>query len=68
MTTDFKAPDIECDGCARAIKNALGNVPGISSVAVDVDSKTVSVSHEAPASADSVAQALDRAGFPAEQF
>lgn len=67
MKTDFKAPDIECDGCASAIKRALGNVPGVSDVAVDVTAKTVTVTYEPPALQDTVAQALDRAGFPAEQ-
>ena len=41
----FDAPDIECDGCATAIKNALGKLPGVTVVAVDVDGKQIAVTH-----------------------
>lgn len=63
MTTTYSAPDIMCDGCATSIKNALGKQPGISSVDVNVDAKTVTVTHDAPS--DAVVAALDRAGFTA---
>jgi Copper chaperone len=62
-TTTFAAPDIVCDGCANAIKNALRKVDGLTDVGVDVASKQVTVVGDAPA--DLVIAALDRAGFPA---
>jgi copper chaperone len=62
-TTTLSAPDIHCGGCANAIKNALGKTPGVSDVAVDVDAKTVTVTHDAPVAA--LTDALDRIGFPA---
>ncbi len=62
----FDAPDIECDGCATAIKNALGKLPGVTVVAVDVDGKQIAVTHEpTTASVDGLVAALDKAGFPA---
>ncbi|MDX1935360.1 MAG: heavy-metal-associated domain-containing protein [Capsulimonadales bacterium] len=64
MTTTFSAPDIECDGCARAIRTALGRVDGVQEVTVDVEAKTVTVRYET--TTDAVREALDRAGFPAE--
>lgn len=64
MTTTFSAPDIDCQGCANAIKNALGRVQGIATVSVDVEKKTVQVNHEAPM--ETVLAALDKAGFPAQ--
>ena len=63
MTTTFSAPDIECGGCANAIKKALGRVDGVSDIAVDVDRKLVTVVGDAPA--DTVLATLDKAGFPA---
>lgn len=63
MTTTFSAPDIECGGCANAIKNALGKVSGISTIAVDIEKKTVTVAHDT--SNESILAALDKAGFPA---
>ena len=63
-TSKFKAPDIECDGCANAIKRALANVSGVASVEVDVAEKVVTVQHDTALSREAVASALDRAGFP----
>lgn len=65
-TTTFSAPDIVCDGCASAIKKALGAVPGVSLVAVNVDAKQVTVDYAPPAERNTIAAALERAGFPVE--
>ena len=67
MQSKFSAPEIECEGCANSIKNALSRVPGISAVNVDVEAKTVAVTHEEPAGEARVIEALDRAGFPAQK-
>jgi copper chaperone CopZ len=62
-TTVFIAPDIECGGCAAAIRRALEKSDGgVSDVAVDVDKKTVMVKHEA--AVGEIAKILGRAGFP----
>ena len=64
-TTTVTAPDIMCDGCANSIKRALGRVPGVSEVAVDVNAKQVTVKHdEGQAPRAAITQALDKAGFP----
>ena len=64
--SQFDAPDIECDGCAAAIKNARGNPAGVTGVAVDVEEKRVAVTHEpTTASVTVLIGALDRAGFAA---
>lgn len=64
----FSAPDIECDGCANAIQNALGKMPGVTVVAVSVPDKTVAVTHELATAPDAaIIAALDRAGFPVAQ-
>jgi copper chaperone len=64
--TKFSAPDIECDGCANAIRNAVGRLPGVTVVAVDVDGKQIAVTHEpTTASTDTLLTTLDKAGFPA---
>ncbi|MHC5542750.1 heavy metal-binding domain-containing protein, partial [Singulisphaera rosea] len=64
MESKFSAPDIVCDGCAGAIKRALGPVSGVSHVDVDVDAKTVTVSHEETTPREVLAEALARAGYP----
>lgn len=65
-TTRFQAPDIQCGGCAGAIQRTLSPVGGISAVEVDVDSKTVTVQHDAElVSVENLLTRLEHAGFPA---
>ena len=63
QTTNFSAPDIMCDACATAIQKAVGAVPGVSKVAVDVAAKNVTITHEANVPRETLVNALDRAGF-----
>ncbi len=66
-TTTLKAPDIVCGGCANAIKKAVGALPGVADVAVDIDTKVVTVKHdEQTTPRAAVERALDDAGFPVE--
>lgn len=62
--TTFTAPDIVCGGCANAIKNALGRIDGVTAVDVDVETKKVTVDHEANLTQERLAEVLDDAGFP----
>ena len=64
--TTVVAPEIVCDGCASAIKKALGNVAGVAEVDVDVETKKVTISHDRRAARSEIADALDRAGFSIE--
>lgn len=64
-TTTVTAPEIVCGGCAGSIKKALGNVPGVSEVEVDVATKKVTVSHGENVSRANIVEALDRAGYSA---
>lgn len=65
-TTVLTAPDITCNNCANSIKKALGNVEGVSQIAVDVNTKKVTVEHDDNASREKIVAALDKAGFPVE--
>jgi copper chaperone len=64
-TTTVTAPDITCNGCANAIKNAFGRIDGIGDVDVDVESKRVTVSHDENVDKGKIIDILDNAGFPA---
>lgn len=63
--TMFIAPEIECQGCASAIKKSVGTVAGVSDVLVDVDAKRVTVSHDEATSAEAIKAAIEKAGFSA---
>lgn len=64
-TTIFTAPEIECGGCASAIKKSVGTVPGVSDVQVDVEAKRVTVSHDEATTAGAIKAAVEKAGFSA---
>lgn len=60
--TTFSAPDIHCGGCAASIRKALTQTAGIGDVTVDLSTKTVIVTHDAPVA--TVAAVLEETGFP----
>ena len=65
-TTTITAPDIHCDGCANSIKRSLARVPGVENVDVNIETKAVTVTHEAAVTREIIVDKLDKAGFPAE--
>ena len=69
MTTAWEArcPDIECEGCAEAIKRSLSSIPGVEYVTVGVQDKMVSVRYDDTKVSDTaIRDRLTRAGFPPE--
>ncbi len=67
MEKTFKAPDIECAGCAASISKALSGTSGVNGVTVDVRTKAVTVSFdEEKTSAEALKYALTDIGFPPE--
>ena len=66
IQTTLTAHDIRCEGCATAARAALQTVPGVRAATVNLPEQTVSVSHEPGVARRALAEALTRAGFPAE--
>jgi P-type Cu+ transporter len=66
METRFTAPDITCEGCAGTIKQALGAIPGVSSVSVDVATRVVTIDHGERVPREAIEAALRRLGYPSE--
>ena len=64
--TVLKSSEIECDGCARAIQNAVGKLPGVQSVEVDIAEKKVTVRHEETTVPSAITAAMEKAGFPVD--
>lgn len=46
QTTVLKVDGMSCEHCVRAVKQAVGTLPGIGSVLVDLKAKTVTVEHD----------------------
>lgn len=61
----YSVTGMTCDHCVRAVTEELTNLDGVSEVAVELvpgGVSSVTVTGEAPLSADTVAVALDEAG------
>lgn len=62
MTT-LSVPDMSCGHCKATVESALGAVPQVGSVTVDLSARRVEVT--GTASAAELLKALDAAGYPA---
>jgi copper chaperone len=66
MTRVYSVPGISCDNCRAAIEHQVVGVTGVSSVAVDIDAKTVRVEGDADDAA--IRSAIDDAGYDIEEM
>ena len=65
-TTTLTAPEIECGGCASAIKKSVGAVAGVHEILVDIGAKCVTVTHEDATLPSDIKAAVGKAGFTTE--
>ena len=60
----LQVPDISCGHCARTITEALEHKPGVSTVRVDIPSKSVYLAYDdSVLTIDEVNEALDDEGY-----
>jgi len=45
-STTLVAPDISCEHCQHAIEGAVGKLEGVSTVSVDIPTKTVHINYD----------------------
>lgn len=60
----LKSAEIHCESCGESVKKVLATLPGVQSVSVNVQEKTVKVAFEDPTKVEDIRQALTEAGFP----
>jgi copper chaperone len=65
-TLTVKTPDISCSHCVHTIQSEVGEVPGVTSVQAQEDSKLVTVTFEPPASQAQIEALLAEIGYPAQ--
>lgn len=65
MITVWKVPDMMCQHCEKAVKEALLALSGVKSVVVDLTKKTATVEHTESVPAEAVRKALDDVGYEA---
>jgi copper ion binding protein len=63
-TTTLVAPDISCEHCQHAIEEAVGNVEGVSSVQVDIPTKSIHLIYDPQKVAlEKIVEVLDDTGY-----
>lgn len=69
MTTiTLHVPNISCGHCVHSIQTEVGEVPGVTSVVADQQSKNVTVSFEPPATQAAIEAKLVEIEYPAEKL
>ena len=60
----LSVPDVSCEHCVKTVNGALGALPGVDAVNVDLTSKTVSLCYEpAQVTLERIEETLDEAGY-----
>ncbi len=63
----YKVPSIHCGHCVHTIEMELGDLKGVKAVKADLDTKTVHVEFEAPATPEQIKDTLKDINYPAEE-
>jgi copper chaperone CopZ len=63
MTQTFSIDGMTCDNCAKHVREALLELPGVHSAAVDLAAARATVEADAAVPREQVAAALDEAGY-----
>ena len=62
----FQVPDMSCAHCEHDVKSELLSVVGVHDVDVNLDTKTVVVSHDAVVNTGALREAINEAGYEIE--
>lgn len=63
-STTLVAPDISCEHCQHAIEGAVGKMEGVSSVKVDIPTKSVHISYDPQkVTLDKIEAVMDDEGY-----
>jgi len=60
----FQVPNIGCDGCVKTIKNEVSQINGVKQVDGVVNTKTVTVEWDAPATWGQIESTLKEIEYP----
>lgn len=63
MDTVIRVDGMSCQHCVRAVENSLLALAGVQAVVVDLDAKTVSVTHGSESSIEQMQAAIEDEGY-----
>jgi copper chaperone len=61
--TTLSVPEIHCDHCKMSIEGAVAAVDGVARAEVTVDTATVSVAFDDPATLEAIVNAIEDQGY-----
>ena len=64
--TTYDVKGMTCEHCVRAVSTELGRLPGVTDVAVDLDTGKVTVTSDGGVDAGAVRAAVEEAGYVLE--
>jgi copper chaperone len=62
-TATYTVTGMTCAHCVNAVSEEVGTLPGVTHVAVDLESGALTVTSDQPVDDDAVAAAVDEAGY-----
>jgi copper ion binding protein len=62
-TTRYTVTGMTCGHCVSAVRSEVGGLPGVTDVAVDLPTGSVTVTSDAPLDEQSVSAAVQEAGY-----
>ena len=62
-TTTVTVTGMTCGHCVSSVREEVGNIPGVTEVAVDLASGRVDIDSADPIARDAIAAAVDEAGY-----
>jgi copper chaperone CopZ len=65
MQTKLKIEGMHCDGCARAVRNVLGGVEGVTGVSVDLERGCAEIRSDGMVALEKLCAAVEDAGYQA---
>ncbi len=64
MTTElYRVPEVSCGHCVKAITDELTKISGVSNVNVDLEAKTVTVTHDGSVTDAQLREGIAEAGY-----
>jgi copper ion binding protein len=63
-TVTYSIPNISCEHCVHTIQMEVGELQGVQSVKANVDSKTATITFDAPATEEQIKALLNEINYP----
>lgn len=65
VTAILNVPDVSCEHCVKSVNEAIGHLPSVQHVQVDLETKQVRFTYDPhDVTMHKIEQALDDAGYP----